>query len=159
MRDGQACSRDGCFGHCNSISLQWPVAELSNESQRPRVHHRKIRRNEIAGWVYRDRGAPSLGLPFTPLQGRRNLKFPQRQPLQGSLSPSLAVRRMVSAMRPKKKLWTSEESERLKVMVAKGASPARAAAALRRNLASVRNQARKIGTPFPTLHQARRKLA
>ena len=51
-----------------------------------------------------------------------------------------------------------EESERLKVMVAKGASPARAAATLRRNLDSVRNQARKIGTPFPTLHQVRRRL-
>jgi hypothetical protein len=61
-------------------------------------------------------------------------------------------------MQPKKKAWTPEDEERLKAMVGKGYSPARASVALRRKLAAVRNHARKIGTPFPTMHQTRRRL-
>jgi hypothetical protein len=38
-------------------------------------------------------------------------------------------------MRPKKKAWTLEENERLKAIVAKWVSPARASASLKRNLA------------------------
>jgi hypothetical protein len=38
----------------------WP--NYRTKSQRPGVLHWEIRGNEIAGWVYRDRGAPSLGV-------------------------------------------------------------------------------------------------
>jgi hypothetical protein len=62
-------------------------------------------------------------------------------------------------MQPKKKAWTPEdEGTVLKAMVGKGYSPARASVALGRKLAAVRNHARKIGTPFPTMHQTRRRL-
>jgi hypothetical protein len=47
-------------------------------------------------------------------------------------------------------VWSSEELNRLNRLVAQGASAARAAAALNRKIVSVRNQARKLGTPFPT---------
>jgi hypothetical protein len=39
---------------------------------------------------------------------------------------------------------------RLKALIAQGASATRAAAASNRTIISVRNQARKLGTPFPT---------
>jgi hypothetical protein len=53
--------------------------------------------------------------------------------------------------------WTAEENERLKAMVARGDTPTRAAAAFRRTMLSVRIQARKLGTPFPTIRAFRRK--
>jgi hypothetical protein len=46
--------------------------------------------------------------------------------------------------------WTDEECQRLIRFVSTGASVARAAAALGRNMKSVRRQARKLGRPFPT---------
>ncbi|MDB5504698.1 MAG: hypothetical protein JWR89_4600 [Tardiphaga sp.] len=55
------------------------------------------------------------------------------------------------------KSWTAEENERLKGIVASGATPVRAAAAFGRTITSVRIQARKIGHPFPTIHAFRRK--
>jgi hypothetical protein len=59
---------------------------------------------------------------------------------------------------PSNKLsWTAEENERLKKMVEQGASAFRAAAAFNRSSVSVRNQARKLGVPFPTLRSARQK--
>jgi hypothetical protein len=51
--------------------------------------------------------------------------------------------------------WTKEDDERLKNFVARGYSTVRASAALKRSIASVRNQARKIGCPFPPLRIAR----
>jgi GcrA cell cycle regulator len=53
--------------------------------------------------------------------------------------------------------WTDEEEERLKALVAQGASIVRAAAALRRREVVVRERARKLGCPFPTLRSARKK--
>jgi len=55
--------------------------------------------------------------------------------------------------------WTKEDNERLKGFVAQGASPVRASAALHRSMMSVRNQARKMGCPFPPLRAARQKWA
>jgi hypothetical protein len=53
--------------------------------------------------------------------------------------------------------WTNEECETLIQLVKMGASVARASVVLRRNMKSVRNQARKLGTPFPSIHVARRE--
>jgi hypothetical protein len=55
--------------------------------------------------------------------------------------------------------WTGNDNERLKALVAQGASIVRAAAALQRSTSAVRNQARKLGTPFPALRVARKKWA
>ena len=49
----------------------------------------------------------------------------------------------------KMRVWTAEENERLKALVAKNVSILKAAAALKRSSTSVRTQARKLGTPFP----------
>jgi hypothetical protein len=51
--------------------------------------------------------------------------------------------------------WTDEENEGLKGLATSGASMVRAAAALGRSMISVRDQARKLGTPFPSLRIAR----
>ena len=54
--------------------------------------------------------------------------------------------------------WTKEEDERLRNLVAEGASIVKAAAALKRKMISVRGRARALGCPFPALGVARRKL-
>jgi hypothetical protein len=56
-------------------------------------------------------------------------------------------------------VWTKADDERLRAFVAQGASIVRAAAALDRTIPSVRDHARKIGCPFPTLRVARQKWA
>jgi hypothetical protein len=58
-----------------------------------------------------------------------------------------------------KTAWTDEDNERLKAFVADGVSLVRAAVAFKRKLNSVRNQARKLGTPFPSLKESRKKYA
>jgi hypothetical protein len=55
--------------------------------------------------------------------------------------------------------WTDEDSERLKALVASGASVVRAAAVFNRTIASIRDQARKLGAPFPSLNESRKKFA
>jgi GcrA cell cycle regulator len=45
--------------------------------------------------------------------------------------------------------WTAEQDERLRNLVAQGASIVRAAAALKRKIDAVRGRARKLGCPFP----------
>jgi hypothetical protein len=55
--------------------------------------------------------------------------------------------------------WTEEENDRLKAMVAKGVSIARAAVALHRPISSVRNHARALGIPFPKTCDVRKKYA
>ena len=62
-------------------------------------------------------------------------------------------------MRSKNKLWTPEENERLKVLVASGVSVLRAAAAHKCSMDGVRAQARKLGTPFPTVREVKKRLA
>ena len=56
-------------------------------------------------------------------------------------------------------VWTPEENERLKDLVAGGATFIKAAAALNRTTVSVRNQARKLGCPFPPIKEVRKKWA
>ena len=58
-----------------------------------------------------------------------------------------------------KRPWTEEDNARLKEFVAQDASIIRAAAALNRNIVSVRKQARKLGEPFPPMRVFRRKFA
>jgi hypothetical protein len=53
--------------------------------------------------------------------------------------------------------WTEQDNARLKEFVARDLSIVRAAAALNRNIVSVRNQARKIGMPFPPMRVFRKK--
>jgi hypothetical protein len=53
--------------------------------------------------------------------------------------------------------WTPEENERLKAMVAEGKSATRAAAAFNRSIISVRIQARKLGTFFPSIREGRKR--
>jgi hypothetical protein len=62
-------------------------------------------------------------------------------------------------MRPNKLSWswTEDENERLKAMVAQGASVVRAAGVFNRSIAAVRNQARKLGTPFSPHRIVRKK--
>ncbi|CAN5261070.1 hypothetical protein BH11PSE4_BH11PSE4_24690 [soil metagenome] len=51
--------------------------------------------------------------------------------------------------KPLTKAWTDEECARLIDMVKAGASVSRCSAAFNRPTNSVRNQARRLGTPFP----------
>jgi ribosome modulation factor len=55
--------------------------------------------------------------------------------------------------------WTPEEDERIRSLVAKGASALRASLALKRNKASVTGRAHKLGCPFQTISAARKKWA
>jgi hypothetical protein len=50
--------------------------------------------------------------------------------------------------RPLTRAWTDEECARLQQMVQSGASVSRCSAAFNRPTNSVRNQARRLGTPF-----------
>jgi serine/threonine-protein kinase RIO1 len=61
--------------------------------------------------------------------------------------------------RSHKTVWTEEENDRLKAMVAKGVSIARASVAFQRSIISIRNQARKLGTPFPLTREVRQQYA
>jgi hypothetical protein len=53
--------------------------------------------------------------------------------------------------------WTEADNKRLKALVAEGASIVRAPGLFKRSTIAVRNQARKLGTPFPPLRVARKK--
>jgi hypothetical protein len=57
-----------------------------------------------------------------------------------------------------KSSWTEADNERIRQFVKQGTSAFRAAAALKRTIISVRAQARKIGTPFATVRDVRKKL-
>jgi hypothetical protein len=61
-------------------------------------------------------------------------------------------------MRNKRKAWTEADCERLKAMVAAGASVMRASVALGRPLIAIRNKARELGLRFPTEFETRRKI-
>jgi hypothetical protein len=55
--------------------------------------------------------------------------------------------------------WTEEEIARLKRLQASGASPARAAIALKRSRQYVREKARALGVPFMTMRERRKHQA
>jgi hypothetical protein len=54
--------------------------------------------------------------------------------------------------------WTDEERERVKAFATNGASVLRAAAALKRSMKSVRVEARRLGTPFPSTRGYRERM-
>jgi hypothetical protein len=58
----------------------------------------------------------------------------------------------------KTKPWSDADNARLKALVASGASAFRASAAFNRPINVIRERARKLGTPFPTIKDIRRKL-
>ena len=53
-------------------------------------------------------------------------------------------------MVPRKKVWSESDAERLKVLIASGASALRASVALKRSLSVVKLKARELGVPFPS---------
>jgi GcrA cell cycle regulator len=55
-----------------------------------------------------------------------------------------------------KRPWNAEEIDRLKQLVATGVSLARAAVTLKRTRVSAQVQARKVGTPFPTMRETKK---
>jgi hypothetical protein len=62
-------------------------------------------------------------------------------------------------MRRTNAVWSNEDLERLKVLVASGATVFRASVALKRSRQSVQAKARSVGAPFPSqvVEKARRK--
>jgi hypothetical protein len=58
-------------------------------------------------------------------------------------------------MRQGKREWTPEDSEKLKALVRAGASPFRASVALSRSMKQVKNKARDLGCPFPSLRSVK----
>lgn len=60
--------------------------------------------------------------------------------------------------RPLHVKWTDERNVRLKQMLSDGVSALRAAAAFKMSTASVRGQARKLGHPFPSIREEKKKL-
>jgi GcrA cell cycle regulator len=54
--------------------------------------------------------------------------------------------------------WSDEDLKLLAELAASGATPLRAAAALKRNLLSCKNQARKLGTPFTPVWKMRKAI-
>jgi hypothetical protein len=56
----------------------------------------------------------------------------------------------------RKTSWNAEDNERLQWMVANGVSALRAAAAFKCSMDAVRVQARKVGTPFPSVRDAKK---
>ena len=61
--------------------------------------------------------------------------------------------------RPIRSPWSVKENERLKTMIANGASALRSAAALKRSVLSVRDQACKLGTPFPSIREMKKRFS
>jgi hypothetical protein len=57
-----------------------------------------------------------------------------------------------------KNVWTDEDNQRLSGMAASGISAARASAVFGRPLTSIRNQARKLGTPFESVMAVKSRL-
>lgn len=55
--------------------------------------------------------------------------------------------------------WTDADDDLIREFVKQGVPVLRAAAALKRPTGAVRLRARKIGSPFPTVREARKKFA
>jgi hypothetical protein len=56
------------------------------------------------------------------------------------------------------RIWTEEDAERLKALILSGASAARASAALRRPLTTVKLKAREMGMPFRHDRELKKEL-
>lgn len=61
-------------------------------------------------------------------------------------------------MKPVKTNMTRSQIERLKRLIADGASPFGAAAAMKTSILSVRRMARALDTPFPAIYERRNFL-
>jgi hypothetical protein len=61
-------------------------------------------------------------------------------------------------VRKTRKVWTEADCERLKALVAAGASPVRASLALGHPTGSTKNKARELGVRFPNQVETRRKI-
>lgn len=60
--------------------------------------------------------------------------------------------------RPLTRKWTDAEIDQLKILIDNGASALQAAAALKRNMASVRKKARQLGKELPGVRKVRENL-
>jgi hypothetical protein len=58
---------------------------------------------------------------------------------------------------PRKKVWSESDAERLKALVASGASALRASVALKRSLSVTKLKARDLGVPFQSEAELRAK--
>jgi hypothetical protein len=58
---------------------------------------------------------------------------------------------------PRKKAWSESDAERLKALIASGASALRASVALKRSLSVVKLKARELGVPFQSEAELRAK--
>jgi hypothetical protein len=58
---------------------------------------------------------------------------------------------------PRKKAWSPDDCERLKALVASGATALRASLALKRSVAVTKNKARELGVPFRTENEMKRQ--
>ena len=72
-----------------------------------------------------------------------------------SLSP--VFEQKVILMIVRKRRWSDAEMAQLAAIIAAGGTPMRAAAALKRRIASCQLQARKMGTPFRLKHIIRKQ--
>ena len=61
-------------------------------------------------------------------------------------------------MRRRNQAWTDDQIAILKNLIERKISLARASVILKRPQASVKNQARKLGVPFPGIREAKRVL-
>ena len=57
----------------------------------------------------------------------------------------------------RKKVWSESDAERLKALIASGASALRASVALKRSLSVVKLKARELGVPFQSEAELRAK--
>lgn len=60
-------------------------------------------------------------------------------------------------MAVRKKVWTESDAERLRALIASGASAIRASVALKRSLSVTKLKARELGVPFPSEAELRAK--
>ena len=71
--------------------------------------------------------------------------------------PQAACNLRADDMRSLTRAWSADDEERLKALVASGASTVKAAGALKRTTKSVKVRARALGTPFPPLRIMRKR--
>ena len=57
----------------------------------------------------------------------------------------------------RKKVWSESDAERLRALIASGASALRASVALKRSLSVTKLKARELGVPFPSEAELRAK--
>ena len=57
----------------------------------------------------------------------------------------------------KRKAWSEADCERLKALVASGASALRSSLALKRSVAVTKNKARELGVPFRTENEVKKE--